>query len=121
MGNKEQEYKALIAKEIHNILEMEQNKTTASLFWDKLKTIKPKNCTIKSGLASEEGIDFLVAFEKGGDENPFELFIENIPEASFRYGFIFGLSPNIFHFNPEYSVSNETHDFVKFKLLKNGK
>lgn len=121
MDKPEQNYKELIAKEIREILALERNKKSAALFWEKLNNISPKSCTVKSGMAAGEGIDFLLAFEKGGDNKPFDLFIDNIPEASLRYGFIFGLCPNTFNYNPQFSISDDTHDFVKFKLIKNGK
>lgn len=121
MDNTEQYYKQKIAEEIKQILSLEKNNTAAKNFWQTLEKITPKTCIVKSGMGAGEGIDFLLTFEKGGNKNPFNLFIDNIPEPILRFGFIFGLCPDIFHFNPKFSISNETHDFVNFKLVKNGK
>jgi len=116
----EQHYKEQIAKEIRRIAELEHNKEAADKFWKTLEKIKPKSCIVKSGMCSGEDIDFSLAFEKGGDKNPFDLFIENVPEPALRYGFLFGLCPNIFHYNTILTISDETHDFLTFKLIKNG-
>jgi len=121
MVKTEQHYKEQIAKEIRRIAELEHNKEAADKFWKTLEKIKPKSCEVKSGLGAGEGISYTLAFEKGGDKNPFDLFIENIPEPAFRYGFLFGLCPDIFHYNPITYISDETHDYLIFKLLKNGK
>jgi hypothetical protein len=114
----EQHYKKEIAIEFQRIMELEHNKEAVTKFREILGKIKPKSCIVKSGCRSGNNIDFLLAFEKGGNENPFDLFIENIPDIAFRYGVIFGLNPNIFHFNPLYSIEDETHYFVNFKLIK---
>ncbi len=114
----EKEYKTEIAKAIHQIMEMEGNKEAAGKFRETLSNIKPESCIVKSGWGSGEGIDFLLAFEKGGNNEPFDLFIENIPDKAERFGFIMGLSPKIFHYNPMYSISDDTHYFVNFKLLR---
>jgi len=116
----EQHYKEQIAKEIRRIAELEHNKEAADKFWKTLEKIKPKSCIVKSGWGSGEGIDFLAAFEKGGESNPFELFVENIPEKAESFGFIMGLAPKNFHYNPKYSIEDETHFFVNFKLLRHG-
>jgi len=100
-------------------MELEQNKEAVKLFGDKLNQVKPKSCIVKSGWRSGDNIDFLLAFEKGGDKNPFDLFIANIPDIIESYGFICGLHPEIFHFNPKFAIENETHFFIDFKLKRN--
>lgn len=90
------------------------------MFNEALLQLKAKYCIVKSGCRSGEDIDFLLAFEKGGTENLFDLFIKNIPNAEFRYGVIFGLNPEKFHYNPKYTIEDNTHYFVKFKLINNG-
>ncbi len=112
-------YKTEIANEILRIINEVQNKEAASKFWEVLNKIKAKSCIVKSGMCSGDNIDFLLAFEKGGKNKPFDLFIENIEDVAMRFGFIFGLKPEIFHFNTKYYVEDETYSFVPFKLLKN--
>jgi len=115
----EQHYKEQIAKEIRRIAELEHNKETTDKFWKTLEKIKPKSCIVKSGWRAGDNIDLTLAFEKGGNKNPFDLFIENIPDLIETYGFIYGLWPTIFHFNPITAVSDDDYYFLTFKLCRN--
>ena len=118
MEKNEQYYQQKIAEEIRRISKLEGNEKTAGEFWEILEKIKPKSCIVKSGASAGKYIDFVLAFEKGGTANPFDLFIKDIPEAAFSYGILFGLNPDIIHFNPRTHISDETHDFLMFKLQK---
>lgn len=113
-------YKKEIAKEIKRIMQLKRNKEPYEKFQAVLKDLKPKSCTVKIGWRAGEEIDFLCAYEKGGSSKPFNLFVKNIENIGEIFGFICGLHPKIFHFNPEYSVGDETHYFVNFKLIRNG-
>jgi len=115
----EQHYKQEIATEFQRIMDLEHNKEAVTKFLEILNKIKPKSCIVKIGWRSGDNIDFTLAFENGGNENPFDLFIENIEDKAEIHAFICGLYPEIFHFNPAYSITTETHSFVIFKLKRN--
>ena len=115
------DYKAQIANGIRRIMALEHNRESVAKFNEVLSKIKPQSCEVKSGLGSDDGISFTLAFKKGGDSDPFQLFIDNIPDIEFRYGFIFGLRPEVFYFNPQTHISDENYDFLIFKLNKYGK
>ncbi len=119
MNRTEEYYKTEIAVEIRRIMKIEKNKETAAKFLEAINSVKPKSCSVKSGWRSGSDIDFTLAFEKNGNKNPFDLFIENIEDKAETHGFICGLYPEIFHFNPMYSLNNETHSYISFKLIKN--
>ncbi len=118
MNRTEEYYKTEIAVEIRRIMKIEKNKEASTKFLKAINSIKPKSCSVKSGWHSGSNIGFTLAFEKGGEQNPFELFIENIEDKAETHGFICGLFPEIFHFNPIYSFDNKTHYFLKFKLKR---
>ena len=120
MVKTEEHYKEQIAIEIRRIAELEHNKEAAEQFWKTLDKIKPKSCQVKYGWHSGNNISFTLAYEKGGEENPFNLFIEDIEDKAEIHGFICGLFPTIFYFNPQYTIINDTHTFLKFKLKRNG-
>lgn len=120
MEKTEQHYKDQIAEEILRIAGMEQNKEAAKKFWQALEKIKPKTCKVKYGWHSGDNIGFTLAFDKGGDKNPYEAFIEALPCSAEIYGFIYGLCPKIFHYNPQYTLTDETYTYLNFKLKRNG-
>ena len=75
---------------------------------------------MKSGWRAGDGISFLMAFEKGGEEDPYTLFTENIGNAAETYGFLLGLSPEIFYIVHPMAIENETHHFIDIKLKRDG-
>ncbi len=118
MKKTKQNYKTEIAKEICRIINLENNKDAANKFWEIMNNIKPKACIVKTVWHSGNNINFLLAFEKGGNKKPFDLFIENIENVSERYGFICGLWTEKFHFNHQQVIENKTHFFIDIKLKK---
>lgn len=117
MQKTEQYYQQKIAEEIRRILNLDQNREVAKQFWQTLDRIKAKSCIVKIGWRSGEAISILLAFEKNGDKNPFDLFIENIENSGEIFGFICGLYPEIFHLDGKRIIENETHFFIDFKLM----
>lgn len=116
----EQYYINEISKEVKRIFDLKKNKETALKFWEILKKINPKSCIVKIGWKSGEGISILLAYEKGGNKEPFDLFIENIENKAEIHGFICGLFPEIFVFDTNKVIEDETHYFVDFNFKHNG-
>ncbi len=116
----DEHYKKEIAVEIRRIMKIEGNEKAATEFRETLGKIKPKTCRVKIGWKSGHGISFTLGFEKGDDKNPFDLFIENIKDSAEIHGFICGLYPDIFHFDPIRTVNDEKIMIVNFKLKRHG-
>jgi len=113
------DYKAQIANGIRRIMDLEHNRESVAKFNEVLSKITPQSCQVKYGMRSGEDIGFTLAFKKGGDKMPLELFFDSIPDVEFNYGVLFGLNPEIFHFNKDTYVNDSEYDFLMFKLLKN--
>lgn len=109
-----------IALEIKRIAAMENNKKVANEFWKALNDVKPKSCLVKTGWHSGDNISFSLAYKKGGNRDPFMLFIENIEEKAETHGFICGLFPEIFHYAPQYNWNDDDNYCLMFKLKRNG-
>jgi len=116
----EEYYKERIAEEIRRIAEIETNKEAADKFWETLGNIKAKACRVKAGVLAGKHISYTLAFDKGGDKEAYDLFTDSIDDAAFRYGVMFGLNPDIFYYNPDYFIEDETHYYLTFKLRNNG-
>jgi len=114
------DYNVLISNKIKDILLLDNNRYAAEKFWEILGTIKPKSCIVKYGWFAGEAIDFLLAFEKEGSEQPFELFIENIDNKPEVFGFISGLNPAFFYIKHNKAVDSDTHIFIDIRFKTNG-
>ena len=86
---------------------------------DTIKDLRPKNCIVNFGWGSGKDIVFNLVYEKNGQGNPYDEFINGIKEKAEAYYFIMGLDPPVFHFNPRYAVSDEKYSMLMFKLKRN--
>ncbi len=105
-------------EDIKRIMTLEQNKENYEKFQAVLKNIKPKKCIVKSGWSSGKDIQFALIYEKYGNGNPFDEFIEGIEGKVEAYNFIMGLNPTVFHFNPITAVSDDEYSMLMFKLKR---
>lgn len=113
-------YKEHIAEEIRRVADLEENQEAASKFWETLGGINAKACRVKYGWHSGSNISFTLAFELCKEEHDsFDLFIDDIKNDAEIFGFICGLYPEVFHYNPLYTITDETHTYMKFKLKRN--
>lgn len=118
MERTEQYYKEKIAEEIKRILSLEQNKKAAEKFWQTLDKVNAKSCTVKIGWRSGEAISILCAYEKSGNLNTFDLFIENINNVGEIFGFLCGLNPETFLLDSKHIIDSDTHFFIDFKFQR---
>ncbi len=112
-------YKKELSEDIMKIMLADRNKESYARFKKTLKGLKAQKCIVRNGWTSGKSIGFTLAFEKYGEGEPFNEFIDGIEDKSNVHYFITGLQPEIFHYNPRYSVNNETHSMLMFKLKRN--
>ncbi len=115
---KEEIIKKNLSQDIKKIMTMDRNKENYEKFQNTIKDLKPKKCIVKFGWASGKAIGFTLIYEKEGNGNPYNEFIEGIEDKAKAFHFIMGLAPTIFHFNPITVVNNETHLMFMFKLMR---
>ncbi len=107
-----------LSQDIKRIMTMDRNKENYAKFQNTIKDLKPKKCIVKFGWASGKAIGFTLIYEKDGNGNPYNEFIEGIEDKAEAFYFIMGLAPTIFHFNPRYTVSDHQYSMLFFKLKK---
>lgn len=108
----------MLSKDITEVMEADCNKVAFSAFKDALKGLKPKKCKVKVGWTSGEKISFIIHFEKGGNEDPMQLFFDAIENKSDIFHFINGLAPEIFAFDPKYVVDDKDNFIIEFRLKR---
>lgn len=109
-----------LSEYILEIMSEEQNKENYEKFKNTINDLKVKNCIVKYGWCSGQDIQFSLIFEKGGDINCYDAFIEGIDAAPKVYYFLMGLFPERFHFNPITVVNTEERLMLMIKFLRNG-
>ena len=118
--NKELSIKKSLSEFIKKIMTSTANKKNYKAFQDTVKNLHPKSCIVKFGWKSGTAINFTLAYEKGGNGEPYNEFIEGIKDKKKAYYFIVGLEPKIFHFNPITVANIDNYLILMFKLKRNG-
>lgn len=116
--NLQVDFQAEIENILVKIISQEINKKAARSFYDILNTITVEKCETKCGWKSGVALSVTCKFTKGNSNKIiFELIkgIDNKPEI---FSFLCGLSPDIFHFNPDYVYENTNNLFLTFKLVR---
>ncbi len=109
-------YKKELSEDIMKIMLADRNKESYAKFQETIKDLKPKKCVVKYAWKAGGAINFTLAFEKHGKGEPYDEFLNGIENKSPVFYFIMGLAPEIFHFNTETVLDNETHLIFRIKF-----
>jgi len=103
---------------LRKVFESYRNRTARKHFLEVTPDLKPKSCTVKTGWVEGKWIAFECIFEKNGDSDIFKEIVKGMKNKEQDLFFLFGLKPEIFHFNKDFIV-NETNEFYcRFKLMR---
>ncbi len=103
---------------INELLHAERNKTASQAFYEATKDLKPKSCSVKTGWVSGKYISFDCKCEKNGKSEVVKEIVKGMSKKVEDMYFIFGLNPDIFHFNPDFVVNEPDYLYFRFKLQK---
>ena len=118
-ADKEQSIKKSLSEDIKKIMTSDKNKKNYKAFQETVKNLQAQSCIVKFGWESGTTIEFTLVYKKGGNGNPHDEFIEGIEDKKEAYYFIMGLNPDIFHFNPKYTINDKKYLMLMFKLKRN--
>jgi len=112
----------LLENEIKDVMLLDKNDEARENFLRITKDLKPQKCDIKAGWVSGKYISFTCRFTKNGESEIFKEIVKGIRQKDkehFLY-FMFGLSPDIFQFNPKFIL--DENEFLYLTItLKNSK
>jgi len=95
-----------------------RNRTAYKHFLEVTEDLKFKVIIVKTGWVSGQYISFDCKFEKNKNGEIINEIINGMQNKIEDLYFIYGLNPNIFHFNPEFVIDNDKTLYFRFKLQK---
>lgn len=120
MVQTEQEKLAFFRTAFEEILFDERNSDSWMAINEIIKDLKVKDCLIKYGWTAGKEVDITCMFNLHGKISAMDSFFKSIEKEKELHYFIYGLDPEILHFNPMMKVIDNDIIIISFKLKKNG-
>lgn len=111
-----------VVKELENlltdILQSDLNKESSAQFFKAVNGLKPKNCIVKIGWVEGKYMSFTCKCEKNGTDDIITGIVKGMEKKDKFLYFLFGLSPNIFHFDSKFVLDEPDYFYFSFKLKR---
>jgi len=102
----------------NEIFSLERNHGTFQIWDETIKNIHPKSCDTRESWVTGKEISFDCKFTKNGSGNVLEEIVKGIQNKTEVLHFLYGLNPDVFHFNPESKIETDEYIFIRFILRK---
>ncbi len=97
-----------------------RNRKARKNFLELTKDLKPKSCEVKIGWVAGEYISFACKFYKNGEGDIFKEIVKGWQNKVEDLYFLYGLYPDVFHFNPKFYYDSPEYITICFKFEKEG-
>jgi len=95
-----------------------RNRTAYKHFLEVTKDLKPQKCMVKTGWRAGKYISIYCKFTKNGNGDIFKEIIKGWTNKLEDLYFLYGLYPEIFHFDPLFILEESECFHLSFKLQK---
>ncbi len=99
-----------------NVFNAYRNRKAKKQFLEVTKDLKPKSCKTYVGWRAGEYMSFTCKFVKNGEGDIFKEIVKGWENKVEDLYFLYGLYPNIFHFEPLFFLDEPEQFSLSFKL-----